>query len=108
MSTPPPVYTPIDRDEVITYLGPAWPVPATATTLTLAPGTVGADGQPFTDGAVAVFPLPAQPGRTWWCVDGSIPPQSTGTPDQALADLLPGSTLVVPPPPDTDPTPPQT
>lgn len=95
-----PVFTAMDRDEVIGYLGSAWPPPADAPLLTLPPGCG------ITDGAVAVYPRPGRPGRTWWAVDGSIPPQGAGTPDEALAALLPGSVLVVtPPPPEDDPPP---
>lgn len=97
-----PIFTAMDRDEVITYLGASWPVPTDATVLTLPPDTG------ITDGAVAVYPLPGRPGQTWWAVDGQIPPQPAGTPDEALAALLPGSVLQTPPPPDDDPTPPQT
>lgn len=99
-----PAYTPYDRTEVIGYLGTAWPAPATATLLVLPVDTVGPD---FT-GAVAVWPVPGRPGTTWWAVDGVVPPQLTGTPDEALAALLPGSVLQTPPPPDGDPTPPLT
>lgn len=104
---PPPVFTTYDRDEVIRYMGPTWPVPATATTLTLPADAIDSTGQPFTTGAVAVWPTPGRPGQTWWAVDGSVPPQPAGTPGDALAALVPGSVLVVPPPPEENPTPPQ-
>ncbi|WNI15575.1 hypothetical protein [Actinacidiphila sp. ITFR-21] len=102
---PPPVFTPFNRDEVIRYLGPFWPPRNNRPSLTLPPDATGTDGEPFTTGAVAVWPVPGRPGQTWWAVDGSVPTQPAGAPDQALADMVPGSVLVVPPP-DSPPFPP--
>lgn len=96
-----PVFTEMDRDEVISYLGTAWPTRPDAATLTLPPDCG------ITTGAVAVYPTPGRPGLTWWAVDGQIAPQSAGVPDQALADLLPGSVLHLPDPPSPEiPSPP--
>jgi hypothetical protein len=95
-----PVFTPLDRDEVISYLGGIWPPQHDATTLTLPPDCG------ITDGAVAVYPTPGRPGITWWAVDSLIGPQSAGVPDDALVALLPGSVLNVPAPPDPDEPPP--
>lgn len=112
MTTPPPaappIYTPFDRDEVTRNLGPAWPAPPTAALLTLPPDALDTNGNPFATGAVAVFPVPGRPGRTWWAVDSQIPPQQAGTPDDALAAMLPGSVLQTPPPPADSQIPPQT
>jgi hypothetical protein len=96
-----PVFTAMDRDEVIGYLGSYWPARGTDPALTLPPDCG------ITTGAVAVYPRPGRPGTTWWAVDGSITPQPAGTPDEALAALLPGSVLVLPPPapPEDDPPP---
>lgn len=103
MTTPAPVYTELPRDEVTVALGPYWPVPASAPHLVLPPDA------PLVDGAVAVYPRPGRPGVTWWALDAAIPPQPSGTPDEALAALLPGSALVLPdPPPDIPPSPPLT
>lgn len=105
MTTPPPVFTGLDRAEAISYLGGIWPPPADATTLVLPPDTG------ITDGAVAVYPVPGRPGVTWWAVDSLIGPQSAGVPDEELAALLPGSTLQVPTTPGPDdpaPSPPYT
>lgn len=95
-----PVYTGIDRDEVISYLGAAWPPRPGDTSLTIPPDTG------ITDGAATVYPVDGQPGTTWWVVDGAIPVQDAGTPDEALAALLPGSALgTIPnPEPGTPPT----
>jgi hypothetical protein len=101
MSTPPPVYTALDLDEVAGYLGTYYPVPEDVTVLVLPPDAP----EQFT-GAVAVYPRPGRPGQTWWAVDGEIPPQAAGTPDDALMALLPGSSLYTPQPPADDPTPP--
>jgi hypothetical protein len=92
-----PIFTAMDRDEVISYLGSYWPVSAATPLLTLPPDCG------ITTGAAAVYPRPGRPGTTWWAVDGSIPPQGSGTPDEALAALLPGSVLILPPPPSDDP-----
>lgn len=97
-----PIFTEMDHNEVTDMLGTYWPVPNTATTLTLPPDCG------ITTGSVAVYPVPGRPGRTWWAVNGSIPPQAAGVPGQALADLLPGSVLVIPDPPPDHPIPPQT
>jgi hypothetical protein len=103
MSTPAPVYTALDRDEVIGYLAGVWPPAADAPTLALPPDCG------ITCGAVAVYLVPGRPGVTWWAVDGLIGPQSGRTPDEALAALLPGSVLQPPVlPPVDDPTPPLT
>lgn len=100
MSTPPPVFTAMDRDEVIGYLGGVWPPPADAPTLLLPPDCG------ITCGAVAVYPIPGRPGRAWWAVDSLIGPQTAGTPDEALAALLPGSVLQGPADPPDEPPPP--
>lgn len=105
MSTPPPNYTPLDRDEVISYFGPAWPPTPDAPSLTVPPELIPTDGE-STSGAVGVYPTPGRPGTTWWAVDAVIWPQSAGAPDEALAELLPGSVLTVPAPPDPDEPPP--
>jgi hypothetical protein len=97
-----PVFTALPRDEVIGYLGGIWPPQQDAVTLALPPDCG------ITDGAVAVYPTPGRPGVTWWAVDSLIGPQAGRTPDEALADLLPGSVLQAPapPPPDSPPPPP--
>lgn len=95
-----PIFTALDRDEVIGYLGGIWPPQQDATTLTLPPDCG------ITDGAVAVYPRPGRPGVTWWAVDSLIGPQGAGTPDEALAELLPGSVLNVPADQPTAPPPP--
>lgn len=95
------VFTPLDREQVIAYLGDAWPVPDGTTLLRLP-----ADG--MTDGAVSVYPVPGQPGTAWWAVDSVIPPQAAGIPDEALAALIPGSVLTVIADPGPPPEPPPT
>ncbi|MGJ5895151.1 hypothetical protein ACSCBZ_24825 [Streptomyces niveiscabiei] len=85
-----PVYLPMDRDEVISYLAPSWPPRPDTAYLTLPEGTV-------TDGAAIVYPTAGRPGTCWWVVDSTIPTQAAGVPDEALAELLPGSVLGVVP-----------
>lgn len=93
------VFTPLGREEVIVYLGAAWPAPDGSPLLRL-PDDAG-----MTDGAVSVYPNPGQPGTAWWAVDSVIPPQAAGIPDEALAALIPGSVLIADAP-VTDPGPP--
>lgn len=91
-----PVYTRLDRDEVISYLGRAWP-PRPGDPCVTIPPDAGLE-----DGAVAVYPVEGRPGTTWWVVDSTVYPQDAGTPDEALAALLPGSVLTAVPGPDPD------
>lgn len=94
------VYVSLPRDEVVSYLGPAWPPLAEAIVLRC-PNPAG-----VTDGAVVIYTTPGQPGVTWWLVDSVIPPQQAGPVDESLALLIPESELVAPAPPDTQPDPP--
>ncbi len=98
-----PVYTPMPRDEVISYLGPAWP-PRPGTPYLTIPADAG-----ITDGAVAVYPRPGRPGTSWWVVDSTVYQQDAGIPDETLAALIPGSVLGMVPDPDPDapPNPPE-
>jgi hypothetical protein len=97
-----PVYTQLERDDVISYLGRCWPPTPGAPALTI-PTDTG-----ITDGAATVYPVDGQPGTSWWVVDYVICVQDAGTPDDALAALLPGSVLGTIPAPNPDPdTPPQ-
>ncbi|MFE3169331.1 hypothetical protein [Streptomyces sp. NPDC059224] len=82
-----PVYTAIERNEVISYLGRGWPPRSGEPSLTIPPDTG------ITDGAATVYPDEGRPGTTWWVVDSTIPQQDAGVPDEALAALLPGSVL---------------
>lgn len=95
------VYTPMPRDEVLASLGAYWPPPPGAVLLRLP-----ADEE-MTDGTVSVYPVPGRPGTAWLTIDGVIPPQGAGAPDDALVDLIPGSTLdvvtVAEPPPEAPP-----
>ncbi|MEU0370639.1 hypothetical protein ABZ070_10300 [Streptomyces sp. NPDC006283] len=90
-------YIPIDRTEVVSYLGSSWPPAATATFLRVP------TEQGVTDGAVVIHEVEGQPGITWWLVDGIIPPQDAGPVDEALAALVPGSALETPAPQDEEP-----
>lgn len=94
-------YIPLAREEVVSYLGPAWPPAADATVLRV-PTEPG-----VTDGAVVVYAIEGRPGVTWWLVDGIVPPQEAGPVDEQLAAQVPGSELVTPEPVE-DPTPPYT
>jgi hypothetical protein len=96
------VYTPLDRAEVISYLTGSWP-PVPGDPCLLLPETSG-----LVDGAVSVYPVEGEPGTTWWVVDATVYRQDAGTPDEALAALIPDSVLdTVPtadPPPDSPPS----
>lgn len=97
-----PVYIALQHDDVVSYLGPAWP-PTPGDPLLVIPPDAS-----LTDGAAIVYPQEGRPGITWWVVDSTIPRQGAGTPDEALAALLPGSVLgtVLSPTPTPD-TPPE-
>ncbi|WP_405554339.1 hypothetical protein [Streptomyces sp. NBC_01171] len=88
-----PIYTSLDRDEVISYLGRCWPPRPGDPCLTV-PADAG-----LTDGAATVYPREGQPGMAWWVVDSTVYQQDAGTPDEALAALLPGSVLTTVPDP---------
>lgn len=90
-------YVPLPRADVISYLGPAWPA-AVGATILRPPADSG-----ITDGAVAVYETPGQPGLTWWLVDGVVVPQPSGLVDEVLAALIPGSVLEVVPDLSPDP-----
>lgn len=95
-------YIPLPREDVVSYLGQAWPAPSDATVLRVDPE------QGVTDGAVTIASeFPGMPGILWWLIDGVIPPQSVGPVTEALAAQIPGSVLVVPPEPP-EPSPPYT
>ncbi|WIC88820.1 hypothetical protein SEA_ONIONKNIGHT_13 [Streptomyces phage OnionKnight] len=91
-------FTEMPREDIVTYLGQAYP-PAPGTTVErvrflseLASGGVGVQ----TSG----------PGTTWWVVDGVIVPQDAGPLPELEGDEL----ITLPPeettpPPYTDPTP---
>ena len=97
-----PVYTALDRDDVISYLGRCWPPTPGEPCLTIPPDAG------ITDGAATVYPVEGRPGTSWWVVDSTVNVQDAGTPDDALAALLPGSVLgTVPDPDPTTDTPPQ-
>lgn len=98
-----PVYAPLDRDEVISYLGRCWPPVPGEPCLTV-PASAG-----LTDGAATAYPVEGRPGMTWWVIDSAVYRQDAGTPDEALAALLPGSVLGSVPDSNPEPdTPPQT
>jgi hypothetical protein len=92
-----PIYIALSRDDVISYLGRAWPPRPGQPCLTIA------DEAGITDGVAVVYPVDGQPGTCWWVVDRLIPTQDAGTPDEALAALLPGSVLGAIPSPGPDP-----
>lgn len=97
-----PIYVPIARDEVVSYLGRCWPPNPNDPCLTL-PADAG-----MTDGGVVVYPQEGRPGTCWWVVDSTVYVQDAGTPDEALAALVPGSVLgTVPDPSPAPDTPPQ-
>lgn len=62
-----PVYIEMDRADVVTYLGPAWPP---------LPGTACLAVSGVTDGLVCVYPVPGMPGYAYWAVDACVPPQA--------------------------------
>lgn len=93
---------PLPREDVVAALGNALPIPATAPVLRVNPAAG------VTDGAVIISLDPTRPGALWWLIDGVVPPQAAGPVDEGLADLIPGSVLEVPPPPDREPEPPYT
>ncbi|MGW2210118.1 hypothetical protein [Streptomyces sp. NPDC001781] len=95
-----PIYSSLDRGEVISYLGRCWPPRAGEPCLSL-PAEAG-----ITDGAATVYPVEGRPGMAWWVVDGTVYQQDAGTPDEALAELLPGSVLGTVPAPATPDAPP--
>lgn len=95
------VYVPMPREQVLPYLGPAWP-PAAGSTVLRCPTPAG-----VTDGAVIVYEVDGMPGTTWWLVDSVIPPQDAGPVGEQLAALIPESALETVPTPDPE-TPPQT
>ncbi|WP_406735352.1 hypothetical protein OG508_28065 [Streptomyces sp. NBC_01108] len=83
--------------EVIHGLGPLfWPIRSDATTLRIDPTFA------VTDGAVIIYPTPGMPGTWWWLIDGVIPPQAAGRITADFAAQVPGSVLILPPPPEPD------
>ncbi len=97
-----PIYTPMPHDEVISYLASTWPPRPNTACLTIPPDAG------ITDGAVAVYPVEGRPGTSWWVVDSTVYVQDAGTPDEALAALMPGSVLGMVPDPDPGPDNPPT
>lgn len=95
-----PVYVPMPRANVITWLGPAYP-PRPGAPLLRVPESAG-----VTDGGVAVYPVDGQPGVLWWLVDSCIYPQDAGPVDETLAALVPGSHLGTVPGDDAPDSPP--
>ncbi|MEU6496446.1 MULTISPECIES: hypothetical protein [unclassified Streptomyces] len=88
------IYTPMSRDEVLSYLGPHWPALAGATVLRI---TTIAD---VTDGALSVYPAEGEPGTTWWVVDGLVVPQDAGPPPDLpgeVPETVPESSSDIPP-----------
>jgi hypothetical protein len=97
-----PIYLALPREDVVSYMGSCWPLRPGEPLLTLA-AEAG-----ITDGAAIVYPAEGQPGTAWWVIDSAVPVQDAGTPDEALAAMLPGSTLgTVPSPHPTPHEPPQ-
>jgi len=90
-----PVYIELPRADVVSYLGTAWPPAAGARCLVVTG---------CTDGLVAVYPNPGQPGYSYWVVDSCVPPQY-GVDLSALALLLgiDPAVWVVPVPAHDDP-----
>ncbi|MEU7431088.1 hypothetical protein AB0B07_09555 [Streptomyces sioyaensis] len=97
----PPIFVPLDRDEVVRCLGDrlpprvGWPVLRVPT-----------DAEVQT-GGVCVFPREGQPGWLFYLLDGLIAEQDAGAVDEALAALIPGSVLETVPgdiPPESPPT----
>lgn len=89
----------LPREDVLAYLGPAWPPARDAVLVRIDPAAG------VTDGAVVVYETPGRPGVTWWLVDGVIPPQGAGPGGEPLAALIPGAVVVLPPEPEPE-TPP--
>jgi hypothetical protein len=97
-----PIYIALAREDVVSYMGRAWPPRPGQPCLTV-PAEAG-----VTDGAAVVYPVDGQPGTCWWLIDSVINVQDAGTPDEALAALLPGSVLGTVPSPNPIPdSPPQ-
>ncbi|TJZ55613.1 hypothetical protein FCH28_09750 [Streptomyces piniterrae] len=97
----PPIYVPLDRDEVVRCLGNRLPPRVGRPVL-----RVPTDAEVQT-GGVCVFPIEGRPGYLYYLLDGLIVEQDAGPVDEALAALIPGSVLETVPgdiPPETPPT----
>ncbi|MFF9124357.1 hypothetical protein ACF09J_13785 [Streptomyces sp. NPDC014889] len=97
---PDPIYLLLERTDVISYMGRGYPPRPGTPCLVLPPEAE------LTDGAVCVYPELGRPGYTWWVLDSTVYVQDAGTPDEALAGLIPGSVLQHVPDPNPDPQPP--
>ncbi|MEU7381550.1 hypothetical protein AB0A91_16410 [Streptomyces sp. NPDC042207] len=97
---PEPIYLVLERADVVSYMGRGYPPRPGAPRLVLPPEAE------LTDGAVCVYPEPGRPGYTWWVLESTVYVQDAGTPDEALAALIPGSVLGSVPDPDPNPQPP--
>ncbi|MFJ5675036.1 hypothetical protein [Streptomyces sp. NPDC093097] len=96
----PPIYVPLDRDEVVRSLDNRLP-PRTGRPIL----RISADQETQT-GGVCVFPAAGQPGYLFYLLDGVIVEQDAGAVDDTLAALVPGSVLEIVPgdlPPDSPP-----
>ncbi|MGI3198441.1 hypothetical protein ACRJ4B_16125 [Streptomyces sp. GTA36] len=94
-----PIFLPIERADVISYMGPCWPPRIGEPCVTL-PDTSG-----ITDGAVCVYPQEGRPGYLWWVLDNTVYRQDAGVPGEALAELIPGATAGTVPDPNPNPIP---
>ncbi|KRV48783.1 hypothetical protein AQ490_23210 [Wenjunlia vitaminophila] len=83
-----PSYVSMDRGDVLAVLGRQYWPPETGDPELRLPDAAGIDC-----GAVGVYPVEGQPGYLWWVLDACVYRQAQGTPDEALAALIPGSVL---------------